>query len=535
MMRPRPLVAVALVAASLFGLVTVGPAGVASAATCASASKSIGGVFSGEDGRRLSGLVGIGIFDSAGTPINRFGCPVGPSDPPGYTFNTSVNYSGCCQPLIGAQGAEPGDTRYANTWRIDGLPSNAATVWAEAYPIDYSHYGGAMRRLVPVDLNVDVRLPQGCSSGGNNGSITGRAIRGGSPVAVKSVIAFSRADEGTGQILGFIAQPEGSTSDGAFTVRQLEPQRYALSFELADGSQYWFENDYGAGLPVAPCAATNQLFDMQGDGHAHALDPVGSGPGAAILNNGNAIAYRGGEGSVWYRQGANLTSLGGLVLGAPDLATAGTGRVDLVARGTDNAVWLRTFNGSSWGGWASLGGVVIDAPTIVSWGTNRLDVFATGLDHQLWHRWTTDGSNWFGWEPLGGVLTAGPDAASWGNGRLDIVARGTDGQVWHRYFAGQWFGWEPLGGQILGGPASAAPATNRFDIVARGTDNTVWIRSWNGAQWLPWTSLGGATPADPDAFGAQGVTTVFITGTDNNFWAITRPSLGGSFGSWAQQ
>ncbi|MEY2402792.1 MAG: hypothetical protein QOD38_343, partial [Acidimicrobiaceae bacterium] len=360
----------------------------------------------------------------------------------------------------------------------------------------------------------------------------GRAMRNGAPVPVKNMVAFSRADEGTGQILGFIALGQGATSDGAFNVPQLEPQRYALSFELQDGSQYWFENDYGSGLPVGPCQTVNQLFDLQPNGHAVPIDPTFSGPGAVFVSGANALAYRGAEGSAWYRKGSTVTPLGGQVLGAPDLATWGSGRVDLVARGTDNAVWLRTFNGSTWGNWINLGGVVIDAPTIVSWGTNRLDVFATGTDHQLYHAWSTNGTNWVGWEPLGGILTSGPDASSWGPNRLDVVVRGIDGQVWHRFFNGQWIAWDPLGGQIRGGPASASPQTDRYDVVVRGTDDHVYIRSWNGAQWSGWVPDGGTTQADPDAFGLAGKTTAFVLGTDNNFWASTRLTPSAQFQGW---
>ncbi|MEY2421117.1 MAG: hypothetical protein QOI95_1184 [Acidimicrobiaceae bacterium] len=540
----RRVTAVLIIAAALLSSFAFGPAPTASAATCATQNKSVGGAFMGEDARRLSGMVGIVLFDSAGRPINAAGCPKQPGDdgPSGYTFITLVNGIGTCCFQLDAFGAPPTDTRYANTWRIDGLPANAATVWAEAYPksnqvatTDYSRYGGSMRRLVPVTLGVDLLLPLGCTPGGNNGAIAGRLTRNGAPVTVSAVFAFSRANEGQGQILGFVAIAQSGSADGSFIVPQLEPnQSYALSFQLTDGTTYWFENDYGAGLPVSPCATTNQNFALQPDGRAVIVEPATSGPGGVDAGGVSSVFYRAGDGSLHERSGSSITALGGQIVGAPDAATWGSGRIDVVARGTDNHVWTRSFDGSNWGGWADLGGQIIDAPTIVSWGPGRLDAFATGLDHKLWHRWSNDGFTWGGWEPLGGYLTAGPDASSWGSGRLDIVGRGSDGQTWHLYFGGQWAGWEPLGGQIVGGPASASPAPNRYEIVARGTDDNVYLRTWNGAQWLPWTPLqGGRTKSDPDAFGTFDRTTVFVVGTDGLLYRDVRPSTGSGFGGWS--
>src|SRR6202035_3085363 len=79
--------------------------------------------------------------------------------------------------------------------------------------------------------------------------------------------------------------------------------------------------------------------------------------------------------------------------------------------------------------WESLGGQISEAPTAVSWGENRLDLFARGTDNAVWHKWW-DGSNWGGWESLGGQITGPVTAVSWGENRLDLFARGTDNAVW---------------------------------------------------------------------------------------------------------
>lgn len=47
---------------------------------------------------------------------------------------------------------------------------------------------------------------------------------------------------------------------------------------------------------------------------------------------------------------------------------------------------------AAWGGWESLGGVILEAPDCVSWGANRIDCFARGTDNALHHRWWDGGA-----------------------------------------------------------------------------------------------------------------------------------------------
>src|SRR3712207_1608334 len=68
---------------------------------------------------------------------------------------------------------------------------------------------------------------------------------------------------------------------------------------------------------------------------------------------------------------------------------------------------------AQWGGWESLGGVILEEPNCVSWGPNRIDCFARGTDQAMYHRWW-DGSSWGGWENLGGVILEEPNCVSWG-------------------------------------------------------------------------------------------------------------------------
>ena len=125
---------------------------------------------------------------------------------------------------------------------------------------------------------------------------------------------------------------------------------------------------------------------------------------------------------------------------------------------------------SRWGGWESLGGIILVTPHAVSWGPNRLDIFARGSDNAMYHRWW-NGNNWGGWESLGGVILKDPIPVSWGANRLDVFAEGTDGAVYHRWWNGtNWGGWESLGGVITSNISAVCWGPNRIDLFARGTD-----------------------------------------------------------------
>ena len=54
--------------------------------------------------------------------------------------------------------------------------------------------------------------------------------------------------------------------------------------------------------------------------------------------------------------------------------------------------------------WESLGGIITTNISSVSWSPNRIDNFARGTDNAMYHRWW-NGSSWGGWESLGGIIT----------------------------------------------------------------------------------------------------------------------------------
>jgi hypothetical protein len=86
---------------------------------------------------------------------------------------------------------------------------------------------------------------------------------------------------------------------------------------------------------------------------------------------------------------------------------------------------------ATWSSWADLGGKITSAPTVASWASNRLDVFARGQNNHLWHK-VWNGHSWDAWEDLGGVLASAPGCVSRSGNRIDCFAEGENQHLWHK-------------------------------------------------------------------------------------------------------
>ena len=100
-------------------------------------------------------------------------------------------------------------------------------------------------------------------------------------------------------------------------------------------------------------------------------------------------------------------------------------------------MWHTWFDGG-WHDWVSRGGGFTSGPAACSPSPGRVDVFARGEDNAIWHNF---GPQWYGWTSLGGGLTSDPGACSPAPERLDVFARGEDNAIWHTWSPGDRGGW----------------------------------------------------------------------------------------------
>jgi peptidoglycan/xylan/chitin deacetylase (PgdA/CDA1 family) len=246
--------------------------------------------------------------------------------------------------------------------------------------------------------------------------------------------------------------------------------------------------------------------------------------------------YRGQDTSVYartVRDGAwsAQTSLGGLIVGPPSAALAGSTLV-VAGRGLDSGLWVRMNRNGAWSDWQPLGGVLSSAPGVAGRPDGGIDAFVRGTDDQLWSRTMAPDGTWSPWVPLDGVLATGPAAVSVGADRVDVYAAGSDHGVWRRTrSAGGWSSWQTLGGLTYSAPAAAvSPDGVGASVFVRGLDNALWLNA-SGAS-TGWQHLGGVLVDGPGAAGAPGRFDVVVRGTDNALWLLQQRS--GTLSAWTR-
>ena len=184
--------------------------------------------------------------------------------------------------------------------------------------------------------------------------------------------------------------------------------------------------------------------------------------------------------------------MGGNFISPLVAVSRGGRRVDVFAKGVDDAIYHLSYNGSfGWdSAWENLGGGFASEPAAVSWGPNRLDVFAVGPAGTLWQKYF-DGTSWSGWVSLGGSFVSPPTVCSKGVGYLDVFGIGAANVPYHEaYSPGAWTDWETLGGSVS---TAAACVTSqffgkyRFDVFTVAGD-ALYQESWDGTAYDPGTT-----------------------------------------------
>lgn len=251
------LSAVAVLATGL----TLGPVEPAAAAVaCGPLTKPVGGTVQGQDGRYMWVFIGVEFFDAAGNRLEGGHCSG--YAVPGYSGALRVNRN-----MISGQGSTGnGGGAYTKNWSIMA-PSNATTVWIEAYSrtndpyeaISTERYGHAMRRAVPIpNTNIDLRMPLNCGIQGDggvvgqNGSIAGRLFVNGRGVDVPQIHAWNVDPHTTNPIWGWGSSDPSTRSGGFYRVDSLAPNQWYTVW-MIDGNGHTRKSPP---LWVAPCQET---------------------------------------------------------------------------------------------------------------------------------------------------------------------------------------------------------------------------------------------------------------------------------------
>jgi hypothetical protein len=284
-------------------------------------------------------------------------------------------------------------------------------------------------------------------------------------------------------------------------------------------------------LAAAPAPASRGVYpDSAGNLHLFVVGADGRLYHDASTGRG---AWRGFE------------SLGGTLAPGERVAVGrnADGRLDVFARGSDNALWhiAETAPGGGWSAWTSLGGQLSGAPDVAINTNHTLEVFARGPGNALWHTWQyAPGGTWTPWASLDGVITTAPAAIPYSTGALVVWALGSNNgayHIWQTAPAGAWSGWASDGGTFTSAIAPSLNEDGRQQAYGLGLNNQLYSR-WqtvlNGAWTDNWALWGGVTlMGDPSVVrDSSGRLHLFALGSDNALWHRRQNVPNGGWSAW---
>jgi hypothetical protein len=226
-----------------------------------------------------------------------------------------------------------------------------------------------------------------------------------------------------------------------------------------------------------------------------------SGP-AAINYGGNILVFvRGPDGGIYQKTldasnqwTSGWAALGGFAASAPGATwrRGSSNVIDLVVKGGDNALWHRAFvPGQGWTQPATIGGNLTSAPAVNSQSAELLNIWARGTDGAVYQR-SWNGSAWVDWFSVGGGIEGAPASVSRAENVIDIYVRGANRATYQMYWTpsgySPWFLLDQT--PIDSSPAAAGDGPDHEWIVARGGGGLLF-KEWTAAKgWTAWSDLG---------------------------------------------
>jgi hypothetical protein len=268
---------------------------------------------------------------------------------------------------------------------------------------------------------------------------------------------------------------------------------------------------------------------------------------AAIHQNGRVMVFGVSENSsVLLRQSLSeatgeweaVGSLGGIHTSPPAVIANADGRIEVFARGSDNALYHKwqVSVGSSFSDWESLGGWHTSPPAVGRNADGKIEVFAVGTGHALYRR-TQQATGWGGWQNLGGSLSDdAPAVIKNSAGQLEIFAIGTDGRLYRavQSAAGSFGSFVALGGSHTGPVIASRNIDGRLEVFTRsgGQIFHTW-QSSPGGSFGAGAGMGGSS-SFPPAVGcnADGRLEIFIHGSDHMLYHKWQLTAGSAWSDW---
>lgn len=294
-------------------------------------------------------------------------------------------------------------------------------------------------------------------------------------------------------------------------------------------------------------------IDANGDGEAIWGQAPGE-PGERVRPRLNGVEYGKANNETTYNVYSN--NCGEM----PGVASTST-RMHVFVRGTDRALYQKTYAGSWPPFWTRVEGRVLSsAPTAVAWtdrnGFARVDVFAngdtdaaTGLSNVLQKTSYDGGVTFQPWENIGGNLTTQPAVTILG-GALHLFGRGTNGHLWSRKYTGAWSAglqeyvyswnaWQERSTQVMYSAPSAASYVDQVQVLYTDTNQRPNQVFWSNTtqSWAGPMQPGGSTRPITGAMGTMqwdNDLEIYGRGTDRKIYFKFFDQTGG-WANWSLQ
>jgi hypothetical protein len=281
----------------------------------------------------------------------------------------------------------------------------------------------------------------------------------------EQIVAYLDSDLSVNFSIGDLPGSNGKTTsapaavvgDGVvhLLVRGYDQALWHCTYDVGSSSCTHWDNDTGGGLllsapaVVAKAAGAFDVYAILSDYRVHRRSWSAAGWSAA------------------WEQVDNDTFTETLSVPAPELAAPAVvvreSQVDLFRLGKYNTLqWRHSDDGSTWGAWQDLGGILTSGPAALKVGASDMQVFARGLDDSLWtRRFNGPSESWGNWRRVpqtgmaeGVTIASTPAAISRGAGDIIVYVRGSDNQLWMVSNEGSgWSEWSEGGGNLASAPA----------------------------------------------------------------------------------
>lgn len=299
-------------------------------------------------------------------------------------------------------------------------------------------------------------------------------------------------------VMSYNYGPAPGASRFSISASQLEQIGRVLAYDVASA---WFPGSTGRrpllGLGQGTWTAWESLGGSTTDVPQPATRTVGR-IDLVVRGSDGAVYNKVLQSNGWWPSQIGWSGIGGNTVGSPSLAVRADGKLDVAVRGSDNAAYWKLWDPTTgWSpsqtGWTSLGGSIADTPRIGERSTGEVDVFVLGSDFNAYDKVWNPSSGWWpsviDWVGVGGPATATPTVLELANGQIEIERNTSDGHVADKQWsgAGGWApsqaGWADIGAGVASTPTATSWGAGRMDLVARAADGTVQNKVWQGFWW----------------------------------------------------